>query len=203
MSTELEQAGIFPTISVGDMARRSGVAVSTLHFYETKGLISSTRTEGNQRRYAREMLRRVAFVRVAQRVGIALADIEAALATLPARAAPSRADWAAPVGRLARRPRRAHGAAQETARHAGRLHRLRLPVDRQMPAAQPAGQAWRAGRGTAAFVGQPRKAPTERPPYLEPLTKPSEAVLARRVAADSATARQGDCNNAGRVFERF
>ncbi|MCZ8286638.1 MAG: redox-sensitive transcriptional activator SoxR [Bacteroidia bacterium] len=94
MTTELEEAGFPPTLSVGDMARRSGVAVSTLHFYETKGLISSTRTDGNQRRYAREMLRRVAFVRVAQRVGIALADIEAALATLPAKAAPSRADWA-------------------------------------------------------------------------------------------------------------
>lgn len=94
MNSTPEQTGIFPTLSVGDMARRSGVAVSTLHFYETKGLISSSRTEGNQRRYAREMLRRVAFVRVAQRVGIALADIETALATLPAKAAPSRADWA-------------------------------------------------------------------------------------------------------------
>lgn len=94
MTTPLEQAGIFPTLSVGDMARRSGVAVSTLHFYETKGLISSSRTDGNQRRYARAMLRRVAFIRVAQRVGIGLANIEAALATLPANCAPSRADWA-------------------------------------------------------------------------------------------------------------
>ncbi|HYW58348.1 MAG TPA: redox-sensitive transcriptional activator SoxR [Polaromonas sp.] len=93
MATSLEQAGIFPTLSVGDMARRSGVAVSTLHFYESKGLISSSRTEGNQRRYARTMLRRVAFIRVAQRVGIALADIEAALAHLPGDAAPSRTDW--------------------------------------------------------------------------------------------------------------
>jgi MerR family redox-sensitive transcriptional activator SoxR len=70
------------------------VAVSTLHFYETKGLISSARSAGNQRRYARDVLRRVAFIRVAQRVGIALADIEAALATLPVSAAPTRADWA-------------------------------------------------------------------------------------------------------------
>jgi len=92
--TSLEQAGISPTLTVGEMARRSGVAVSTLHFYETKGLISSARSAGNQRRYARDMLRRVAFIRVAQRVGIALADIEAALATLPVSAAPTRADWA-------------------------------------------------------------------------------------------------------------
>lgn len=93
MNISLEQAGFAPTLSVGEVARRSGVAVSTLHFYEAKGLISSGRTQGNQRRYARDVLRRVAFVRVAQRVGIALADIEAALATLPATAAPSRADW--------------------------------------------------------------------------------------------------------------
>lgn len=93
MNISLEQAGISPTLSVGEVARRSGVPVSTLHFYETKGLISSGRTQGNQRRYARDVLRRVAFIRVAQRVGIALADIEAALATLPATAAPNRADW--------------------------------------------------------------------------------------------------------------
>lgn len=94
MNTLLEQAGIPSTLSVGDVARRSGVPVSTLHFYESKGLISSQRSLGNQRRYARDVLRRVAFIRVAQRVGINLADIEAALATLPATAAPSREDWA-------------------------------------------------------------------------------------------------------------
>ncbi|TAL56452.1 redox-sensitive transcriptional activator SoxR [Pandoraea sp.] len=90
----LEQAGLPAVLPVGEVARRSGVPVSTLHFYEAKGLISSHRTAGNQRRYARDVLRRVAFIRVAQRVGIALADIEAALATLPANAAPGRADWA-------------------------------------------------------------------------------------------------------------
>lgn len=94
MKNSLEQAGFPPSLSVGEVARRSGVAVSALHFYETKGLISSTRTEGNQRRYAREVLRRVAFIRVAQRVGIGLAEIQEALATLPATAAPTRADWA-------------------------------------------------------------------------------------------------------------
>jgi len=82
---------IAPTLSVGEVARRSGVPVSTLHFYEAKGLIGSTRTQGNQRRYSREVLRRVAFIRVAQRVGITLADIRSALATLPT--APTRSDW--------------------------------------------------------------------------------------------------------------
>lgn len=94
MKTRLEQAGISPILSVGEVARRAGVSVSALHFYEAKGLISSDRTQGNQRRYARDVLRRVAFIRVAQRVGIALTDIAAALATLPAAAAPTRADWA-------------------------------------------------------------------------------------------------------------
>lgn len=94
MNSHLRQAGLSPTLSVGEVARRAGVSVSALHFYEAKGLISSDRTSGNQRRYARAVLRRVAFIRVAQRVGIALGEIAAALATLPPTAAPSRADWA-------------------------------------------------------------------------------------------------------------
>jgi len=94
MNDALQRAGISPTLTVGEVARRSGVSVSTLHFYEAQGLIGSSRTAGNQRRYPREALRRVAFVRVAQRVGISLADIGAALAPPPASAAPSREDWA-------------------------------------------------------------------------------------------------------------
>jgi MerR family redox-sensitive transcriptional activator SoxR len=93
MNQALEAAGIRTTLTVGEVAARSGVAVSTLHFYESKGLIESSRTDGNQRRYAREVLRRVAFIRVAQRVGISLADIAGALATLPTDGAPTRADW--------------------------------------------------------------------------------------------------------------
>ena len=93
MKHPLEEAGIPLTLSVGEVARRSGVAVSTLHFYEAKGLIASSRTEGNQRRYPRGVLRRVAFIRVAQRVGISLAEIAEALATLPSGRAPDREDW--------------------------------------------------------------------------------------------------------------
>ncbi|MDR3447103.1 MULTISPECIES: redox-sensitive transcriptional activator SoxR [Dyella] len=92
--SQVPQHGLPMTLSVGEVARRSGVAVSTLHFYETKGLIRSERTVGNQRRYARAVLRRVSFIRVAQRVGISLADIASALATLPVTAAPGREDWA-------------------------------------------------------------------------------------------------------------
>lgn len=80
-------------LSVGQMAQRSGVAVSTLHFYEAKGLIHSQRTAGNQRRYGRDMLRRIAIIRVAQRVGMPLATILEAFSTLPDGRTPTRKDW--------------------------------------------------------------------------------------------------------------
>ncbi|TWB36481.1 redox-sensitive transcriptional activator SoxR [Nitrospirillum pindoramense] len=80
-------------LSVGEVAKRAGVAVSTLHFYETKGLIVASRSGGNQRRYPRDVLRRIAIIRVAQRAGIALADIHAALATLPNGRTPTLEDW--------------------------------------------------------------------------------------------------------------
>lgn len=81
-------------LTPGDMAARSGVAVSALHFYEREGLITSRRTSGNQRRYARETLRRVAFIRMSQRLGIPLARIREALATLPSDRVPTSKDWA-------------------------------------------------------------------------------------------------------------
>lgn len=81
-------------LAPGDVARRAGVAVSALHFYEREGLITSVRTVGNQRRYHRDVLRRIAFVRVSQGVGISLADIRSALATLPEGRTPTKADWA-------------------------------------------------------------------------------------------------------------
>jgi MerR family redox-sensitive transcriptional activator SoxR len=81
-------------LTVGQLSARSGAAVSTLHFYESRGLIHSRRTAGNQRRYSRDTLRRVAFVRAAQRVGMPLKDIAAALAGLPDGRVPTRGDWA-------------------------------------------------------------------------------------------------------------
>ncbi|AGJ54007.1 redox-sensitive transcriptional activator SoxR [Streptomyces sp. NPDC053741] len=84
----------YQELTVGQLSARSGAAVSALHFYESKGLISSTRTSGNQRRYSRDALRRVAFVRAAQRVGIPLATVREALAELPEERTPNREDWA-------------------------------------------------------------------------------------------------------------
>ena len=82
-------------LTVGQLSARAGVAVSALHFYEAKGLIRSRRTSGNQRRYTRDTLRRIAFIRIAQRVGIPLATIGAAFASLPEERTPTAADWAA------------------------------------------------------------------------------------------------------------
>ncbi|MFC6519131.1 redox-sensitive transcriptional activator SoxR [Undibacterium arcticum] len=81
-------------LAVGEVAARSGVAVSAIHFYESKGLIKSLRSEGNQRRYSRDVLRRVAVIKVAQRIGISLASIHDALAELPEGRTPTVADWA-------------------------------------------------------------------------------------------------------------
>lgn len=81
-------------LSVGDVAQRSGLNVSALHFYEKKGLIASVRTAGNQRRYPRDVLRRLAVIRVGQRAGVPLQTIRAALATLPASRTPTKRDWA-------------------------------------------------------------------------------------------------------------
>ena len=80
-------------LTIGELAARSGVAPSALRFYEQAGLIDSRRTEGNQRRYARATLRRIAFIRAGKAAGIPLRRIEAALGTLPRDRSPTREDW--------------------------------------------------------------------------------------------------------------
>ena len=82
------------SLSIGQVAERTGVAPSALRYYEREGLIHSSRTAGDQRRYPREVLRRVAFVRIAQRVGLTLEEIRTALASLPEARTPTKADWA-------------------------------------------------------------------------------------------------------------
>lgn len=102
-------------LSVGEVARRSGLAVSALHFYEAEGLIRSRRNAGNQRRYAREVLRRVAIIKVAQRTGIPLKTIREAFKTLPAERTPTAQDWS----------RLSAAWKQELERRIDRLTRLR------------------------------------------------------------------------------
>ena len=88
-----DRSSLSRELTVGQVAARSGVAVSALHFYESQGLIRSWRNQGNQRRYAREVLRRVAVIKVAQRTGISLSSIREALGALPREGAPTIEDW--------------------------------------------------------------------------------------------------------------
>jgi MerR family redox-sensitive transcriptional activator SoxR len=106
-------------LSIGQLSARSGVATSALRYYEDLGLIASERSAGNQRRYAQATLRRVAFIRSAQRVGLTLDEIAEALATLPAGRTPTKADWS----RLSRSWRPRIDAQIE------RLERLRDKLD--------------------------------------------------------------------------
>jgi MerR family transcriptional regulator, redox-sensitive transcriptional activator SoxR len=81
-------------LPIGEVASRAGLATSALRYYERRGLISAVRTSGGQRRYPRNMLRRLAFIRAAQNVGLSLQEISSALDTLPAQRTPTTADWA-------------------------------------------------------------------------------------------------------------
>jgi MerR family transcriptional regulator, redox-sensitive transcriptional activator SoxR len=91
------------SMTIGELADRSGVAPSALRYYERMGLLRATRTVGNQRRYERAELRRVAFIRIAQQVGVSLEEIRTALASLPRSRTPTRADWARLSARWRRR----------------------------------------------------------------------------------------------------
>ena len=166
------KGGGMTQLTIGQLAERAGVATSAIRFYEAQGLISSVRTTGNQRRYEQSTLRRIAFIRTAQRVGLSLDEIGAALATLPKDRAPTgRLDPAEPD--LAAAPRRADRADRAAARPAGQLHRLRLPEPEDLRAEQPR----RRGRGARPRRGVPR-ARTEGGP-----DEPAARAAPRRVAA--------------------
>jgi len=91
------------SLTIGELAARSGVAQSALRFYEREGLIHASRTGGNQRRYDRAELRRVAFIKIAQQVGVSLEEIRDALSALPENRTPTKADWARLSARWRRR----------------------------------------------------------------------------------------------------
>lgn len=80
-------------LTIGQVSERSGVPHTALRFYEDKGLIAAERSGGNQRRYGRSVLRRLAFIRAAQRVGLSLEEIRDAMRSLPSDHAPTKADW--------------------------------------------------------------------------------------------------------------
>ena len=82
-----------PLLTIGDLARRTGLSVSAIRFYEARGLVGAIRTSGNQRRFLRSDIRRLSFALIAQRCGLTLAEIEKEMASLPNGRAPNRADW--------------------------------------------------------------------------------------------------------------
>lgn len=82
-----------PNLTVGQVAKRCGVKVSTLHFYESKELIRSWRNEGNQRRYQKDILRRISIIKAAQKMGVSLQEIKQAFASLPNNRTPDQKDW--------------------------------------------------------------------------------------------------------------
>jgi MerR family redox-sensitive transcriptional activator SoxR len=84
-----------PLLSIGELARRTGLTVSAIRFYEARGLVASIRTAGNQRRFMRSDIRRLSFALVAQRLGLTLAEVESELATLPDGRVPTQQDWEA------------------------------------------------------------------------------------------------------------
>lgn len=106
-------------LSIGDVARRTGASVSAIRFYEDKGLLTSERNSGGQRRFQRSDLRRLSFILVAQKLGLSLADIRSALETLPGARTPTKADWS----RLSREMRETIDA------RIGMLERLRDRLD--------------------------------------------------------------------------
>lgn len=87
-------------LTIGELARRTGLSVSAIRFYEARGLVGAIRTGGNQRRFMRSDIRRLSFALIAQRLGLTLAEIEAELARLPHGRAPSQADWTAISARV-------------------------------------------------------------------------------------------------------
>jgi MerR family redox-sensitive transcriptional activator SoxR len=158
-SSELEvkeSRGISELLTIGEVARRSGVRSSALRFYEDRGLISSERAGGGHRRYPRHVLRRIAFIVFAQRVGLTLEEIAAELATLPENRAPTRREWSALSSRWSERidariaelERLRHGLGECIGCGCLSLDRCRL--------VNPGDRAGAAGSGARYWLGDPR-----------------------------------------------
>ena len=143
-------------ITIGDVARRSGVAASALRFYEERGLIASERAGSGHRRYPRAVLRRIAFIVYAQRVGLTLEEIGTELAKLPAHRAPTRKDWS----------RLSHQWSARIEERIAELERLKLGLTEcigcgclsldRCRLANPGDAAARRGPGARYWIGDPR-----------------------------------------------
>ena len=142
-------------LTIGEVARRSGVAASALRFYEERGLVASERAGSGHRRYPRSALRRIAFIVFAQRIGLTLDEIGAELAKLPPERAPTRRDWSRLARswalridqRIAERERLKHGLTECIGCGCLSLDRCRL--------ANPGDRAGRRGAGPRYWLGDP------------------------------------------------
>ena len=140
-------------LTINEVSRRSGVAASALRFYEERGLITSERAGSGHRRYSRSMLRRIAFIVFAQRIGLTLDEISAELANLPADRIPTRRDWARLSGEWTKRIDRRIAELQRL--KAGLTECIGcgcLSIDR-CKLANPADRAGRAGPGPRYWLG--------------------------------------------------
>ena len=124
-------------LTIGEVAHRSGLAASAIRFYEREGLVRAERTPSGQRRFHRDVLRRIAFIRIAQRVGLSLNEIVAALAGLPADRAPNSQDWQRLTRGWRQRLDDRHRAAGGVAQWSDQLHRVRLPIATDLCAVEP------------------------------------------------------------------
>src|SRR5215472_12004582 len=121
-------------LTIGEVARRSGVASSALRFYEERGLISSVRAGSGHRRYPRSALRRIAFIVFAQKIGFSLEEIGAELAKLPSDRIPTRADWTRLSGAWTERIDQRIAELQRLRAGLTQCIGMRMPLNRQMPA---------------------------------------------------------------------
>ena len=144
-------------LPIGEVARRSGVAASALRFYEERGLISSERAGSGHRRYPRAVLRRIAFIVFAQRIGLTLEEIGAELAKLPPDRAPTRRDWSRLSTTWTSRIDDRIAELERLKAGPDRVHRLRLPLARPLPAREPGRPRRRLGPGPRYWIGDRRK----------------------------------------------
>jgi DNA-binding transcriptional MerR regulator len=137
-----------PLLSIGELARRTGLSVSAIRFYEARGLVTAVLTAGNQRRFLRADLRRVSFALIAQQLGLSLGEIAAELATLPQGRAPTRADWQAISRRIRGAPCRTASPCS-SARATGWMAASAAAASRSpaVPSTIPATAPPRPGRG--------------------------------------------------------
>ena len=140
-------------LTISEVSRRSGVASSALRFYEERGLITSERAGSGHRRFPRAVLRRIAFIVFAQRIGLSLEEIRAELAKLPADRIPTRSDWSRLSGEWMRRiDRRIAELQRLKAGLTGCIGCGCLSIDR-CRLANPADRAGRAGAGPRYWLG--------------------------------------------------